>query len=43
VVSAFLTPGDVVVTTVFFSAILLALYFVSVLVAWLAEPKKKAD
>ncbi len=43
VVAAFLTPGDVVVTTVFFSTILLALYFVSVLVAWLAEPKKKAD
>ncbi len=41
VVSAFLTPGDVVVTTVFFSAILLALYFVSVLVAWLAEPRAK--
>ncbi len=41
VAAAFLTPGDVVVTTVFFSAILLALYFVSVLVAWLAEPKAK--
>lgn len=38
-VAAFLTPGDVVVTTVFFSAILLALYFVSVLVAWLAAPR----
>ena len=37
--SAFFTPGDVVVTTVFFSVVLLALYFVSVVVAWLAEPK----
>ncbi len=44
VVSAFLTPGDVVVTTIFFSVILLALYFVSVIVAWLAEPRTpKAD
>lgn len=38
--SAFFTPGDVVVTTVFFSVVLLALYFVSVLVAWLAEPRQ---
>jgi sec-independent protein translocase protein TatC len=38
-ISAFLTPGDVVVTTIFFSVILLGLYFVSVIVAWLAEPK----
>ncbi len=37
--AAFLTPGDLVVTTLFFSVILLALYFASVLVAWLAEPK----
>ena len=42
-VAAFLTPGDLVVTTVFFSVILLALYFASVLVAWLAEPRKKPD
>lgn len=40
---AFLTPGDVVVTTVFFSAVLLALYFVSVLVAWIAEPRKPGE
>nr|WP_320131911.1 twin-arginine translocase subunit TatC [uncultured Holophaga sp.] len=40
IASAFLTPGDVVVTTVFFSVILFALYFVSVIVAWLAEPRK---
>ena len=39
-VSAFLTPGDVVVTTIFFSAVLLGLYFISVLVAWIAEPRK---
>ena len=38
-VSAFLTPGDVVVTTIFFSVVLLGLYFVSILVAWLAAPK----
>jgi sec-independent protein translocase protein TatC len=38
-VSAFMTPGDIWVTTLFFSAILLALYFASVLVAWLAAPK----
>ncbi len=42
-VSAFLTPGDVVVTTIFFSVILEALYFVSVVVAWLAEPKPKPE
>ena len=35
-VSAFLTPGDMVVTTLFFSLVLLGLYFASVLVAWLA-------
>jgi sec-independent protein translocase protein TatC len=39
-VSAFLTPGDVVVTTIFFSVILLALYFVSVAVVWFAQPKE---
>jgi len=39
--SAFLTPGDVVVTTIFFSVILLGLYFISVLVAWLAAPKPR--
>ena len=38
-VSAFLTPGDMVVTTAFFSVILLGLYCASVLVAWLAAPK----
>lgn len=38
--SAFFTPGDVVVTTLFFSVVLLGLYFVSVLVAWLAAPRQ---
>jgi sec-independent protein translocase protein TatC len=38
-VSAFLTPGDVVVTTIFFSVILLGLYFASIIVAWLAAPR----
>jgi sec-independent protein translocase protein TatC len=40
VFSAFFTPGDVVVTTVFFSVVLLALYAVSVAVAWVAEPRQ---
>jgi sec-independent protein translocase protein TatC len=39
VFSAFFTPGDVVLTTVFFSVVLLGLYFVSVLVAWAARPR----
>jgi len=38
--SAFFTPGDVVVTTIFFSVVLLGLYFISVVVAWLAEPRQ---
>jgi sec-independent protein translocase protein TatC len=38
--SAFFTPGDVVVTTIFFSVVLLGLYALSVLVAWLAEPRQ---
>jgi sec-independent protein translocase protein TatC len=43
VVSAFLTPGDVVVTTIFFSVVLLGLYAISILVAWAAAPKPKTD
>jgi len=43
IVSAFLTPGDVIVTTIFFSAILLGLYIISVVVAWFAAPKPKTD
>lgn len=39
VFSAFFTPGDVIVTTIFFSVVLMALYLISVLVAWIAEPK----
>jgi len=39
--SAFFTPGDVVVTTIFFSVVLLGLYAVSVAVAWVAEPRVK--
>jgi len=39
VASAFFTPGDVVLTTVFFSVVLLGLYAVSVAVAWIAEPR----
>ncbi|HNX94833.1 MAG TPA: twin-arginine translocase subunit TatC [Holophaga sp.] len=39
IASAFLTPGDVIVTTIFFSGVLLGLYFISVLVAWLAAPR----
>jgi len=38
-VSAFLTPGDVVATMVFFSVILEALYFVSVAVVWVVQPR----
>ncbi|MBP1773917.1 MAG: hypothetical protein H6P99_3080, partial [Holophagaceae bacterium] len=34
------TPGDVVVTTIFFSVVLLGLYAISVGVAWLAEPRQ---
>ena len=37
--SAFFTPGDVVVTTIFFSIVLLGLYFISVAVAWINEPR----
>jgi sec-independent protein translocase protein TatC len=40
VFSAFFTPGDVVVTTIFFSVVLLGLYFISVAVAWFAEPRQ---
>ena len=38
--SAFFTPGDVIVTAIFFSVLLLGLYFISILVAWLAEPRQ---
>jgi sec-independent protein translocase protein TatC len=42
-ISAFLTPGDVVVTTIFFSVVLLGLYFISILVAWIAAPRATPD
>ena len=40
VFSAFFTPGDVIVTTIFFSVVLLGLYALSVAVAWIAEPRQ---
>jgi len=43
VISAFLTPGDVIVTTIFFGVVLEALYFISVFVAWIAEPRKPRE
>jgi sec-independent protein translocase protein TatC len=36
-VSAFLTPGDVIATTILFGVVLLGLYFVSAGVVWLVE------
>lgn len=41
VAAAFITPGDILVTTVFLSLMMIALYFISVLVAWVAQPKVK--
>lgn len=43
VAAAFLTPGDLFVTTVFFSGILLGLYLLSVLVAWAAAPRTERE
>ena len=40
-VSAFLTPGDVVATMIFFSIVLEVLYFVSVIVVWIVQPRKE--
>ena len=42
-VSAFLTPGDVIATCIFFTVVLEALYFVSVAVAWLVQPRQEAS
>lgn len=39
--SAFFTPGDVIVTTIFFSVVLMGLYLISVVVAWIAEPRSE--
>jgi sec-independent protein translocase protein TatC len=41
--SAFFTPGDVVATTIFFSAVLLGLYFISIVVVWLAQPTARPE
>ena len=35
--AAFLTPGDVIATTILFGVVLLGLYFVSAGVVWLVE------
>jgi len=41
--SAFFTPGDVVATTIFFSTILLGLYFISIVVVWFAQPTARPE
>ena len=41
--SAFFTPGDVVATTIFFSAVLLGLYFISIVVVWFAQPAARPE
>ena len=41
--SSFFTPGDVVATTVFFSVVLLGLYFTSALVVWIAQPTARPE
>ena len=41
--SAFFTPGDVVATTIFFSAILLSLYLISIVVVWFAQPAARPE
>ncbi|MDE2491806.1 MAG: twin-arginine translocase subunit TatC [Elusimicrobia bacterium] len=41
-VSAFLTPGDVVATTILFGVVLLALYFISAGVVWFVERRRTA-
>ena len=40
VAKLFVDAGDVIVTAVFFSVLLLGLYFISILVAWIAEPRQ---
>jgi len=42
-VSAFLTPGDVVATMIFFSLVLEVLYFVSVAVVWVVQPRQALE
>ena len=41
--SAFLTPGDVLATTILFGVVLLSLYFVSTGVVWLVERSRRDD
>lgn len=41
--AAFLTPGDLIATTVMFGGVLLALYFVSASVVWLVERSSAAS
>jgi sec-independent protein translocase protein TatC len=41
--SAFFTPGDVLATTVFFSVVLLGLYFISIVVVWFAQPTARPE
>ena len=41
-VSAFLTPGDVIATTILFGVVLLGLYFISAGVVWLVERRRTA-
>ena len=41
--SAFLTPGDLIATTIMFGGVLLTLYFVSAGVVWLVERSAAAD
>jgi sec-independent protein translocase protein TatC len=43
VIASFITPGDILVTTAFIALMMLALYFISVFVAWFAEPKQSPD
>ena len=40
--SAFLTPGDLIATTILFGVVLLGLYFVSTGVVWLVERQSRA-
>jgi Sec-independent protein secretion pathway component TatC len=43
VIASFITPGDILVTTAFIALMMLTLYFISVLVAALAVPKKQEE
>lgn len=43
VISSLGTPGDVIITTLFFALLLLGLYFFSIFAAWLAYPRTPKD